>query len=80
MLGLPFSAVPVCNDGRMDLGAIEELLKAGDVGTIVATIGNTGLGAVDRLPQILELARKYNTRVHADAAYGGYFGLASELR
>ncbi len=80
VLGMPFSPVPVCNDGRMDLEAIESLLKAGDVGTVVATIGNTGLGAVDRLPEILNLARQYGARVHADAAYGGYFGLASQLR
>lgn len=80
VLGLPFSPVPVSNDGRMDLDEIEKLLREGDVGTIVATIGNTGLGAVDTLPEILELADTYNVRVHADAAYGGYFGLASELR
>lgn len=80
VLGLPFSPVSVGHDGQMDLAEIEKLLRAGDVGTIVATIGNTGLGAVDRLPEILELATKYDARVHADAAYGGYFGLASELR
>jgi len=80
VLGLPFSPVPVRHDGRMDLEAIEALLKEGDVGTVVATMGNTGLGAVDSLPEILELADKYDVRVHADAAYGGYFGLASELR
>jgi glutamate/tyrosine decarboxylase-like PLP-dependent enzyme len=79
VLGLPFSSVGVGDDGRMDLTAIEKLLRKGDVGTIVATIGNTGLGAVDRLPQILELADRYGARVHADAAYGGYFGLASAL-
>lgn len=80
VLGMPFSPVLVGHDGRMDLADIEKLLQAGDVGTIVATIGNTGLGAVDRLPEILDLATKYDARVHADAAYGGYFGLASELR
>ena len=80
VLGMPFSPVSVGHDGQMDLAEIEKLLQAGDVGTIVATIGNTGLGAVDRLPEILELAAKYDARVHADAAYGGYFGLASELR
>jgi len=80
VLGLPFSPVPVSDDGRMDLDEIEKLLKAGDVGTIVATIGNTGLGAVDRLTEILDLAATYDARVHADAAYGGYFGLASVLR
>jgi glutamate/tyrosine decarboxylase-like PLP-dependent enzyme len=80
VLGLPFSSVAVDDSGRMQLDAIEELLVRGDVGTIVATMGNTGLGAVDRLPEILELAAKHQVRVHADAAYGGYFGLASVLR
>jgi tyrosine decarboxylase/aspartate 1-decarboxylase len=79
VLGLPFAPVAVADDGRMDLTAIEAQLRGGDVGTIVATIGNTGLGAVDRLPEILELASSYGARVHADAAYGGYFGLASKL-
>jgi glutamate/tyrosine decarboxylase-like PLP-dependent enzyme len=79
VLGLPFSHVPVCNDGRMDVNALEDILQSGDVGTIVATIGSTGLGAVDPLPTMLELAVKYGVRVHADAAYGGYFVLASEL-
>ena len=79
VLGMPFSAIAVGTDGRMKLAAIEAELKTGDVGTIVATIGNTGLGAVDKLPEILELATRYGARVHADAAYGGYFGLATEL-
>ncbi len=79
VLGMPFSAIAVGTDGRMQLAAIETALQAGDVGTIVATIGNTGLGAVDSLPEILELAARYGARVHADAAYGGYFGLATEL-
>ena len=80
VLGLPFAPVAVSNDGRMDLDAIESLLRAGDVGTIVATIGNTGFGAVDDLPAILSLARRHDVRVHADAAYGGYFGLCSNLQ
>ncbi len=79
VLGLPFTAVDVDDSGRMQLEHIEELVAKGDVGTIVATMGNTGLGAVDRLPAILDLAVKYGVRVHADAAYGGYFGLASTL-
>jgi len=79
VLGIPFSPVRVTHDGRMDLDHVAELLAAGDVGTIVATIGTTGLGAVDPLPGILELAAKHGVRVHADAAYGGYFGLAGEL-
>ena len=79
VLGLDFSAVDVDEDGRMQLQHIEQLLRNDDVGTIVATMGNTGLGAVDDLPAILDLAHTYGARVHADAAYGGYFGLAGIL-
>ncbi len=79
VLGLPFAAVRSDRDGRMDLAHLEELVAAGDVGAIVATMGNTGLGAVDPLPDILKLASKHGVRVHADAAYGGYFGLSNLL-
>ena len=80
VLGLPFSPVAVSGDGRMDIGELETLLRCGDVGTVVATMGNTGLGAVDPLPEIRALQSKYGFRIHADAAYGGYFMLASLLR
>ena len=40
-------------------------------------MGTTGMGAVDPLHDILELAEVYGTRVHADAAYGGYFKLCA---
>ena len=80
VLGLPFSPVAIDDAGHMSLAAIEELLRVGDVGTIVATIGNTGLGAVDSLTDILALAEQYGARVHADAAYGGYFGLCENLQ
>ena len=79
VLGIPFSTVAVTHDGRMDIAAIETLLQQGDVGTVVVTMGNTGLGAVDPLPEILKLRENYDFRIHADAAYGGYFGLASGL-
>ena len=79
VLGLTFSAVSVLPNGRMDIAAIADLLRQGNVGTIVVTIGNTSLGAVDPLPEILELRKTYDFRIHADAAYGGYFGLSSLL-
>ena len=79
VLGIEYSPVSVSNDGRMDVEDVESKLRQGDVGTVVVTMGNTGLGAVDPLSKILQLRDKYDFRIHADAAYGGYFVLASEL-
>jgi tyrosine decarboxylase / aspartate 1-decarboxylase len=75
VLKLEFGSVAADGRGRMRMDALEDELKNGDVGTVVATMGTTGIGAVDPLDQILELQEKYGFRVHADAAYGGYFRL-----
>ncbi|HEU5352703.1 MAG TPA: aminotransferase class I/II-fold pyridoxal phosphate-dependent enzyme [Terracidiphilus sp.] len=80
VLQLPFTPVPTGQDGRMRLDALEDELRKGDVGTVVATLGTTAIGAVDPLPEIVELRRRYGFRIHVDAAYGGYFRLiAPEL-
>ncbi len=79
VLGIPFEAAPVDGRGRIDVEALETKLARGDVGTVVVTIGTTGLGALDPLPEVLALRERFGFRVHADAAYGGYFGLASEI-
>jgi tyrosine decarboxylase/aspartate 1-decarboxylase len=79
VLQLPFASVPCDARGRMDLAKLREYVAQGDVGTVVATMGTTATGSVDSLEEILELREKYGFRVHADAAYGGYFGLAGNL-
>ncbi|HZZ40475.1 MAG TPA: pyridoxal-dependent decarboxylase [Acidobacteriaceae bacterium] len=79
VLQLPFTAVGTDARGRMDLKALEAAVRGGAVGTVVATLGTTAVGAVDPLDGILELRKKYGFRVHVDAAYGGYFRLASTL-
>jgi len=79
VLKVPFDPVGSDARGRMDVSALEEQLARGDVGTVVVTMGTTGLGAVDPLPEVLELQKKYGFRVHADAAYGGYFTLSGGL-
>jgi tyrosine decarboxylase / aspartate 1-decarboxylase len=79
VLALEFEPVPVDSLGRMDMAALSKRVPRGDVGTVVATMGTTSTGSVDPLPEILGLREKHGFRVHADAAYGGYFGLAQNL-
>ncbi len=79
VLKLPFEAIPTDGQGRMDPGALERRVKAGDVGTVVATLGTTAVGSVDPLAEILRLRDRYGFRVHADCAYGGYYVLADNL-
>jgi tyrosine decarboxylase / aspartate 1-decarboxylase len=79
VLGLPFEEIASDRRGRMDASALAKRLERGGVGTVVATVGTTATGSVDPLPEILELRRKHPFRLHADAAYGGYFGLTDGL-
>jgi tyrosine decarboxylase / aspartate 1-decarboxylase len=80
VLGLPFEAIPCDENAQMDIDALVKVLKQEEVGTVVATIGTTGTGSVDPLPEILELKARYDFRIHVDAAYGGYFILVDNLR
>jgi len=79
VLGIPYAPLDVDTGGRIDVAALEAQLRTGEVGTVVVTIGTTGLGVVDPLVDILALRNRYDFRIHADAAYGGYFGLSSLL-
>jgi glutamate/tyrosine decarboxylase-like PLP-dependent enzyme len=75
LLGVESVAVPATADGRIDLDAVEEECRRGGVGTVVLTPGTTALGAVDRVDEALALRERYGVRLHADAAYGGFFTL-----
>jgi glutamate/tyrosine decarboxylase-like PLP-dependent enzyme len=79
VLQIGFESVRCDDRGRMDLAALESRVKKTDVGTVVATLGTTATGSVDPLSEILVLSKRYGFRVHVDAAYGGYFRLASNL-
>lgn len=78
VLGVEGVEVPATDVGHLDLDALSDLLASGRVGTVVATMGTTGLGAVDPLQDIVPLAREHGVRVHADAAYGGFFRLLAD--
>lgn len=79
VLKLKYETVKSDSAGTIDLVHLEALLKKGDVGTVVCTMGTTGLGTVDPLDKLIALQKKYAFRIHADAAYGGYFKLIPNL-
>ena len=79
VLRLDFESVPADSLGRMDVEELKNHLVRGEVGTVVVTMGTTATGSVDPLPEILSLREKYGFRIHADAAYGGYFVMAQNL-
>jgi len=79
VLRLPFAEVPSDSHGCMNVKALEKMLETADVGCVVATLGTTGTGCVDPLPEIFRLRDRYGFRVHVDSAYGGYFTLAANL-
>lgn len=75
VLGIQGIEIPVNDNHTIDLNALEQELKQGTIGTVVATLGTTGVGALDKLQEIIPLCKKYGVRVHADCAYGGFFTL-----
>lgn len=78
VLNCDFIEIPVNVDGSPDLDFIKK--HSNKIGTVVVTMGTTGLGIVEPLREIKKLADEYHFRIHADAAYGGFFKLiGSEL-
>jgi glutamate/tyrosine decarboxylase-like PLP-dependent enzyme len=75
VLGVEGLAAPADGDGRLDLGAVDALCRAHDVGTVVVTAGTTGMGIVDAVHEALALRERHGVRIHVDAAYGGFFAL-----
>ena len=76
VLNIPFLEIPVDPDGRPDKGFLED--HADEIGTLVVTMGTTGLGRVEPLADMAEWAQSKKIRVHVDAAYGGFFSLISD--
>jgi len=75
LLGVRAHAVGSDEGGRIDLDQVEDLARRQAIGTVVLTVGTTGLGAVDRVEEALALKERYGLRVHVDGAYGGFFSV-----
>lgn len=76
VLGVQGIAIPANNDGSWNMQALED--QASAIGTLVVTLGTTGLGLVEPLHELLPWAQARGIRVHVDAAYGGFFHLLRE--
>lgn len=74
---LGIRAVPIAADraGRLSRADLEAKLYSERIGTVVATLGTTGLGALDPVHELVELGSRRGFRVHVDAAYGGFYRL-----
>jgi aromatic-L-amino-acid decarboxylase len=70
---------------RMSLEALEQALEEDRRNgvrpwLVVASAGTVDTGAIDPLPEIAELCRRYGAWLHVDGAYGGLFALCDEGR
>ena len=76
VLGVKSVEIPTNNMGVMNINAFQD--AADDIGTVVVTLGTTGLGLLEDLPDILELCKSKGIRVHVDSAYGGFYKLLAD--
>lgn len=70
---------------RMSLEALEQALEEDrrngiQPWIVIASAGTVDTGAIDPLPEIAELCRRYGAWFHVDGAYGGLFALCDEGR
>ncbi len=85
ILGLGRSSlahIPVDNEYRIDLKALEDALKADKKAgvipvAVIATAGTVNTGTIDPIEEMADLADEYETWLHVDGAYGG-FGILDE--
>jgi len=69
ILGVESQIIPINPEGKFSF----EDTDASQIGTLVVTLGTTGLGDVEPLSQALDWAQKHGIRIHIDSAYGGFF-------
>ena len=77
--------VDVDSENAMDPEALEAAIQADKAAgrlpaVLVATIGSTGIGAMDNLSTLVEVAKRHGLYVHVDAAWAGSALICEEYR
>jgi len=71
MLGVKLVWAKLREDYSVDVGDVEDKITDNTIG-IVGIAGTTGLGVVDDIPALSDLALDYGVPLHVDAAFGGF--------
>lgn len=71
MLGVKLVWADLNPDYTVDVKDVEAKISENTIG-IVGIAGTTGLGVVDDIPALSDLAREYGIPLHVDAAFGGF--------
>ncbi len=79
------SYIPVDSCFRMDVSALEKTIEQ-DIKNgfkpflLIASAGTTDTGAIDPMDKIAAVTKRHGLWYHVDAAYGGFFILADEVK
>jgi len=71
LLGLKIVKVGLNNEFQADVEAVKEAVNSNTI-AIVGIAGTTGLGVVDAIRELSEIAIEQDLYLHVDAAFGGF--------